>query len=271
MRIKRVLAIVLVGSIVISGCAAKKEPPASSTQSEEITDTRAIDGGKPWINSNLKENVINVGHLSEKDDYYIAVNYDWIMEHDIPEGSPSYSGASVLRSEIEEKAIAAIEDDTLTGVDAKLVSLMYHSFLDWDSRNENGLKPLEAIVKDIEALADIDAVSEYTCSPERPELVNAVVKIKNSKDLLDSTKYVTAVEFNDLLLGDSSEYSERSLVGQLQEDENRKLFSSLMVRMGYSQEESDKIYDASMEYETQLAESVYSYNDYSQSDIFPRL
>ena len=63
------------------------------------------------------------------------------MEHDIPEGSPSYSGASVLRSEIEEKAIAVMEDDTLTGVDAKLVSLMYHSFLDWDSRNKNGLAP----------------------------------------------------------------------------------------------------------------------------------
>ena len=40
------------------------------------------------------------------------------MEHDIPEGSPSYSGASLLRSEIEEKAIAAMEDDTLTGADA---------------------------------------------------------------------------------------------------------------------------------------------------------
>ena len=202
MRIKRVLAIVLVGSIVISGCTAKKEPPpADSTPSEAVADTKNIDGGKPWINSNLKENVINVGHLSEKDDYYIAVNYEWIMEHDIPEGSPSYSGASVLRSEIEEKAIAAMEDDTLTGVDARLVSLMYHSFLDWDSRNENGLAPLEAIVKDIEALADIDAVSEYTCSSERPELVKTVVKIKNSKDLLESTKYVTAVEFNDLLLG----------------------------------------------------------------------
>ncbi len=272
MRIKRVLAIVLVGTVMLSGCAAKNEsPPASSTQSEEVADTMAIDGGKPWINSNLKENVINVGHLSEKDDYYIAVNYDWIMEHDIPEGSPSYSGASVLRSEIEEKAIAAMEDDTLTGVDARLVSLMYHSFLDWDSRNENGLAPLEAIVKDIEALADIDAVSEYTCSSERPELVKAVVKIKNSNDLLESTKYVTAVEFNDLLLGDSSEYSERSPVGQLQDDENRKLFSSLMVRMGYSQEDSDKIYDASMEYETQLAESVYSYNDYSQPDIYSKV
>ena len=272
MRIKRVLAIVLVGSIVISGCTAKKEPPpADSTPSEAVADTKNIDGGKPWINSNLKENVINVGHLSEKDDYYIAVNYDWIMEHDIPEGSPSYSGASVLRSEIEEKAIAAMEDDTLTGVDARLVSLMYHSFLDWDSRNENGLAPLEAIVKDIEALADIDAVSEYTCSSERPELVKTVVKIKNSKDLLESTKYVTAVEFNDLLLGDSSEYSERSPVGQLQDDENRKLFSSLMVRMGYSQEESDKIYDASMEYEKQLAESIYSYSDYSQSDIYSKV
>ncbi len=272
MRIRRELAVFLVVGFMLSGCTAQKAPPSdNSTQTDEAVDTNDIDGGKPWINSNLKENVINVGHLSEKDDYYIAVNYDWIMEHDIPEGSPSYSGASVLRSEIEEKAIAAMEDDTLTSVDAKLVSIMYHSFLDWDSRNENGLKPLEAIVKYIEALSDIDAVSEYTCSPQRPELVSTVIKIENKNDLLDSTKYVTSVEFNDLLLGDSSEYSERSPVGQLQDDENRKLFSSIMVRMGYSQEESDKIYDASMEYETQLAESVYSYYDYSQPDIYSKV
>ena len=72
MRIRRELAIFLVVGFMLSGCTAQKAPPSdNSTQTDEAVDTNDIDGGKPWINSNLKENVINVGHLSEKDDYYI--------------------------------------------------------------------------------------------------------------------------------------------------------------------------------------------------------
>ena len=36
--------------------------------------------GKPWIDSNIKENVVSSQRPSPKDDFHLYVNYDWLME-----------------------------------------------------------------------------------------------------------------------------------------------------------------------------------------------
>ena len=34
--------------------------------------------GKPWIDSNIKENVVSSQRPSPKDDFHLYVNYDWL-------------------------------------------------------------------------------------------------------------------------------------------------------------------------------------------------
>ena len=46
-----------------------------------------VSGGKPWIDSSLKDNIKPGMETSPKDDLYLYVNYDWLLETDIPEGS----------------------------------------------------------------------------------------------------------------------------------------------------------------------------------------
>ena len=58
--------------------------------------------GKPWIDSNLKENVVSSQRPSPKDDYHLYVNYDWLLKNEIPEGEKginSFSRYTVLRTE----------------------------------------------------------------------------------------------------------------------------------------------------------------------------
>ena len=43
-------------------------------------------GGSPWIDSDLKENILPDMELSEKDDFHLYVNYDWLAENEIPTG-----------------------------------------------------------------------------------------------------------------------------------------------------------------------------------------
>ena len=52
--------------------------------------------GKPWIDSNIKENVVSSQRPSPKDDFHLYVNYDWLMENEIPEGDPRGKRGSVL-------------------------------------------------------------------------------------------------------------------------------------------------------------------------------
>jgi len=48
-------------------------------------------GGKPWINSVIKENVMKAQRTSPKEDFQLYVNYDWLKTNDIPEGKRDYS------------------------------------------------------------------------------------------------------------------------------------------------------------------------------------
>ena len=119
---KKILVILLIGSMFLAGCGEKTpdtisdeksqddsaadvstsdepyteegdELPVEETVQETSEETAeesdggayVINGGDPWIDSNLKDNVINTGKLSEKDDFNVAINYDWIISHDIPE------------------------------------------------------------------------------------------------------------------------------------------------------------------------------------------
>jgi putative endopeptidase len=302
MKIKRVIAVFLTGCILLAGCgktanstadvstnesgsedtiisdtATTEESAESSVESSDGTEQAAnsasyeIGGGNPWLNSNIKENVVNSEKPSEKDDFNMAVNYDWVKTNDIPEGYSSYSGFTIVSQIIDEKAIATLEDESLEGHDAELVRAMYNGFLDWDSRNEEGLTPLEPYVKDIESLSSISDVSEYVCDVERSIFTPTLVSVENAPDLTDSTRYVTDFDHTSLLLGDSAEYKTLSTVGQLMYDAYRKLFVSMMTRMGYTEDQANAYYDASMAYETALAESVLTSVELADPSIYEKI
>lgn len=305
MMAKKILVILLIGSMFLAGCGEKTpdtisdeksqddsaadvstsdepyteegdELPADETVQETSEETAeesdggayVINGGDPWIDSNLKDNVINTGKLSEKDDFNVAINYDWIISHDIPEGYSRYSSFTKIGEIVEEKAIAALDDDTLTGHDAELVRAVYQGFLNWDERNEEALAPLEVIVKEIEALSGTRDISEYLCDPNRSVFLPSIFEIVNTADLIDSTKYVTALNFGGLILDDSAEYKNKSVVGEIADTEYRKLFSEIYVRMGYSREEADALYDNAIAYETALADSILTNAELQQPDIY---
>ena len=57
--------------------------------------------GKPWIDSNLKENVVSSQRPSPKDDYHLYVNYDWLLKNEIPEGEKGVNSFSQVQKTVE--------------------------------------------------------------------------------------------------------------------------------------------------------------------------
>lgn len=72
-----------------------------------------VSGGKPWIDSNLKGNIKPGMETSPKDDFYLYVNYEWLLSTDIPEGARVVG--SGLASEGNEHAAKAVSGANLTG------------------------------------------------------------------------------------------------------------------------------------------------------------
>lgn len=247
------------------------ESGTAANAAEAAAGGYVIDGGDPWIDSNLKENVVNAGRLSEKDDFSEAVNYDWVMENEIPEGYGSWDEIYNVEKIVEDKAIAALEDQELTGRDAELARTLYQAFLDWEERDRVGLAPMESLVKDIDSLQDVSALTAFLCDRDRSALVHKPVAIGNTQDLTDSTRYVVDMDYTKPLLEDAAEYETLSTVGRLKKDAYQKLFTSIMVRMGYSEEQAQEYYDANMSYEAAVAEACYTAVEKGSPDFYSKI
>ena len=53
-----------------------------STETDEDGANLATGGGSPWIDSNLKNNITDGMEISIKDDFHLAVNYDWLLNNE---------------------------------------------------------------------------------------------------------------------------------------------------------------------------------------------
>ena len=228
------------------------------TKDAPAEEALVTTGGTPWIDSDLKENILPDMELSEKDDFHLYINYDWLAENEIPDGKKSYNAFTEVMDRTNEKALAILDDDTLAGHDAKLIQALYHAYLDWEARDEAGLAPAQAVVEDIMSIDSIDALSDFICDPERSMFVPTLLNMANAAGLEDSSSYITYIVTDGLSLGDSAEYEERTEMGNRVEQANIGLLEAILSRMDYTVHGADMLYDRMMSVENRLAESTYT-------------
>ena len=123
--------------------------------------------GKPWIDSNLKENVISIQRPSPKDDYHLHVNYDWLMKNDIPQGERMVNSFSQVQEKVEKNILEVLSDSKLQGHDAELVQSLYNAILDWKTRDELGIKPLQPVIDEIKNIRTIDELTDFIALASR--------------------------------------------------------------------------------------------------------
>ena len=65
-------------------------------------------GGKPWINSLIKENIMKAQRTSPKEDFQLYVNYDWLQKTEIPEGEKNYSSFAEVADAIQKNILEVL-------------------------------------------------------------------------------------------------------------------------------------------------------------------
>jgi len=102
------------------------------------------------------------------DDFFSYMNGAWIEQTEIPADKASYGGFGILRDEAEENVRAIIEKsangDFANGTDEQKVGDLYKSYLDLDTRNENGVGPLAPELERIRAIDSYDDLAVYFAS-----------------------------------------------------------------------------------------------------------
>lgn len=174
-----------------------------TTQADDADTDMATGGGSPWIDSNLKENITKDMDISLKDDFHLAVNHDWLLNNDIPEGYSSAGPFLDVSLEIQDKAMAVLEDESLTGHDAELIQSLYNAYLDWDARNEAEAM-FDRMIEFEGKLAEVSLTSEDRMQSDYIQKINNVMTLSEIeeimpdfpiKEYIDACGYLDAKEF----------------------------------------------------------------------------
>ena len=148
------LVCVLTGTAMLAGCApaasqqgtSAASVSASSAGSETVIST---SGMKPWINSTIKGVVTDAVTADLKDDFYLAVNHDWLRDAQFRPGYTSEAPFFEAMDIVKNRCFGFLENQELTGADADVIRNYYELWLDWDSRTQApwGAGTLESLIR----------------------------------------------------------------------------------------------------------------------------
>ena len=248
--------------------SAQASEQAPSQPSEEAPEQEAsqkapqpptdVSGGKPWIDSNLKDNIKPGMETSPKDDFYLYVNYDWLLETDIPEGDKGV-GAGLV-SEGYKHAVKAVSGKDLTGHDARQAQLLYRAAKDTAARDAAGVEPAKATIDDIRALSTIDDVTAFLLDPERSAGAPSLLQIRNVSDPDDGARYVARVRLSPATFGSSMGTMGMNATMVAPEDDlyqaRLACASSVLTRCGLSEDEAKAAFENRVELEKRIIQEA---------------
>ena len=293
-RLKRLVCVALAGQMVMMSLAGCGAEPATDTSAEMQQETPADDqsdapeadvadgdeqvdmeydttGGYPWINSDLKQNLTDDMELSLVDDYHLYVNYDWLISSEIPDGKRGINSFSQVADDTLERAVAVLTDDSLESHDAELIQTFYNLILDWDTRDELGVTPIQSKVDDILSIDSIEEYGNFMSDNDRCNGVACLLCYWNDTDMIDSSIYSTGLYYDGFILGDASEYTNRTEQGDRYYEAYLYLAQEMLGRFGYSADEAQDMLDDVIDFEAQIAEASLTSDDWMSPDIYDRI
>lgn len=245
---------------------------ASSLLGQPLQAAAATNDGSPWVDYSLKENLSQDLKTDVKDDFYLAVNKDWLLNTEIKPGYVAQYGTDEIADEVVENAKAVLEDPTIKGHDAELIRSLYNAFLDWDARNKAGVKPIEPTVKAIKKISSMKELSDFICTDNSLTLgVPTLIAMGNDASLEDSSSYITYVGGESLLLGDAAEYTKRTELGDRYYKGNRYKAVTMLKRLGYTSKEANAMFERVLKFEKKLAKVSYTSEDTMAADYLQRV
>lgn len=284
---KKIVSVVLVLALTMSatGCreTARIVETAGSSESAgaedlaEVSGTDADEDGNavgemtPWINSNVVQTVTDEFTADIRNDFYLAVNYDYLRDTTIKEGRTRESSFQELADVVNQRLIAMMKDDTLKGHDAELIRELYAMWLDWDTRNSLGTTMIMPHIEEIEKIGDLDGLTEYLCSEEGVFYGAAPSQMSVMQDVSEVQWYGVEILGSPLSLGDSDEYEKPTSVGERNLEAYREKSKLMFEKIGYDGKEAEAIIENAYAFEEAIAPAMMSTSEMYSPDAMERM
>lgn len=164
----------------------------------------------------LRAHVLDTALMDEsirpQDDFFRHVNGTWLRTHAIPADRASDGTFYALHDLSEKRSHAIVKEavaGTITGADAEKMAVIYSQFMDEESIEALGHRPLLPLFNQLNAAQTHDDLAAFAGDLARTG-ISIFFSTGVSTDLNDTTRYVTHIGQAGLGLPDESYYREEA-------------------------------------------------------------
>ena len=192
-----------------------------------------------------KNSISQSADVRMQDDFYTAVNNDWLKNAVIKDGY-SIAGAVIdANDNITDQLKSIIKDlvdnknNYAENSDERNIATLYENYMNTAERNKQGIEPIKGMLDKIKNIKSIDELAGLN----KENISNPFLQINCSVDAKDSTKYALYIGPTSILLGNSDEYTNPTA----DTEKRKKILNDALVKelvlVGYSQDEAQKKVD----------------------------
>lgn len=245
MKLKKIISILFVFSVLFSIYA---------------------ENTKPWINSNIIENVTKNTPTNLKDDFSLYVNKDWLLNTEVPSGQIYISGTAEHKDILQKNIISVLEGKDASFYEGKLAQTFYKTYIDMKTRNKLGVKPLMPFIKEIQNIKTLEDLTNYLLRED--QLSNKLFDTEIQPSFNDSSKKAVCLSPISLSLSNAKEYKNPTEKTKRIKDAKTEKIISTITYAGFSKKEAKKIVNNMFMFEEKIAFSMFDNEIASSSDYF---
>ncbi len=217
-------------------------------------DAKEIKAMTPWLNTNIYGIVSERNYSPDiKSDYYANVNHEWLLTAKLKPGRTRNGAFDELQDVINDRLKIIMTDTGIEGHDAEIVRKLYSLWLDWDSRNSEGLADLREQADKVMNIKTIDELNQYFMSEDCLYHGTMIAGFVIGRDNKDSESHNLELISTGLSLGDSAEYKKRTSNGERTKKMHDAEVRYMLRRLGYTEEFAQEILTRSFRFEEKIA------------------
>ena len=255
---------------MFTGCSQEAIMSSLEEYLPPVEKNQTISDSSKWINSTIDGSIDADTPTNLKDDFYTAVNKDWLIQP-LAKDETSVDTFSKVGEKYSDNVIKlnAMQADDTTGLDPEVMSAeelvhiqtLVHKLVDTaadtETRDALGAEPLRPYIDKINAISTLDDMTAYFGStdgsnPFGLQLTYIKMDAPIGEDIADNYT-VTFLPTALLSLGEVDQYSYVGEKGMANYEYNKQLFRYELGQLGYSDEQIEDLLTRCYRFELKLA------------------
>lgn len=269
---RRYAAVLLAAMVALSGCEGSAEQKLTGFFNQympPITAGQTISADSAWINSEIEGAIDETTSTNLKDDFYTAVNRQWLLDTKLEKDENSISSFSPLQDIMDERldGLLYMDAENTDGLDTavmskeelihlqQLVGQMIQTAGDWEKRNEQGFQPLKPYLDAIWKIQTLDDMTAYLKNEDGKNLgMDFLVPFTVDVPITEGDTYTVVMTADaPLALQKSEEYQSISGEGIGYKGMTDEVVRKALGSLGYEEKQIQDILKKNYWFELKLA------------------